>query len=347
MKGQAGSRPAVSCTLALACVVVGATLALAACGGSATNALDSSTPSPTYSPPIVTSRPATPLPAPTVAGTIAFAQVRRALLEVAGREPNSDICVINTDGSGLKRLTNAPCWEDHPTWSPDGRRIAYCQWRTSDVKTTNIWVMNADGSGKTLLTKGAVGGNSPAWSADGRRILFAGPTRGVYVMNADGSGLKTVDSAPGLTDAPDSSSGGGLAWAPDGRILTLRSGDVVAMATDGGSKVKLTDGAGLGTFAISPDGTKIVLADTNSGLQIAPVQGGAAPVMFTRALTFLIADPYPAASWSPDGAAMVMTSSSISGYAYGSPLYVTNADGSGLSVIPGVTKALDAAWRPR
>ena len=55
---------------------------------------------------------------------------------------------MNADGSGQRRLTRNP-WEDiTPTWSPDGRKIAFSG-------GTGIFVMNADGSGKRLLTRNA------------------------------------------------------------------------------------------------------------------------------------------------------------------------------------------------
>ncbi len=70
----------------------------------------------------------------------------------------SQICVINADGSGQRRLTRD---KDNyaPAWSPDGSRIAFVRELVDDVGADSpgrtkeeIWVMNADGSGQTSLT---------------------------------------------------------------------------------------------------------------------------------------------------------------------------------------------------
>src|SRR5439155_11866140 len=42
-----------------------------------------------------------------------------------GADPNYDIFVMNVDGSGLRQLTDAPGEDGFPSWSPDGRKIAY------------------------------------------------------------------------------------------------------------------------------------------------------------------------------------------------------------------------------
>jgi Tol biopolymer transport system component len=108
---------------------------------------------------------------------------------------------MNADGSGLRRLTRNPAVDADPTWSPDGRRIAFESKRGGNF---DIYVMNADGSGQRRLTQS---GGDPAWSPDGRRIAFVGDS-GIYVMHADGSGLRSLtpnagDAFPGwLRAAP-------------------------------------------------------------------------------------------------------------------------------------------------
>jgi Tol biopolymer transport system component len=84
-----------------------------------------------------------------------------AFASYAGRN-NSEIYVMNADGTGRTRLTDIP-GHDHwpPTWSPDGERIAF----TSDGAKGigEIYVMNSDGSGLTKLTDDPAEDSFPAW----------------------------------------------------------------------------------------------------------------------------------------------------------------------------------------
>src|SRR6266508_4005238 len=78
-----------------------------------------------------------------------------------------DVWSVNADGTGLRRLTRSPWPEFDPSWSPDGRFIAY---RSEPHGHPQLWVMNADGSGQHRLTRD---GGFPAWSPDGSMIAYA------------------------------------------------------------------------------------------------------------------------------------------------------------------------------
>ena len=65
--------------------------------------------------------------APTSLGLIVFASTRND--KGALRDPQTEIYVMNADGSRERRLTKNPGWDDEPSWSPDHRRIAFASWR--------------------------------------------------------------------------------------------------------------------------------------------------------------------------------------------------------------------------
>ena len=267
--------------------------------------------------------PATPpLPAPTVAGTLVFDKV------VDPDIPNYDVYLVNSDGTGLRQLTDGPGVEEHPCWSPDGQRIVY-----SVYETDTLWVMNADGSGKVELGEGF----APHWSPDGARIVY-GRGDGVFVMNADGKGRRCV-VAQGLPDTPS--------WGPKGTIVFVRDGDLYAVKLDGSGLVRLTRNAGLRQCLVSPDGKSIAAYVVREDRLVAmPLQGdGPTVTLLHPALGYMPDGGEPTAAWTADGKALVLGSSNY-GERFGSSLYVVNADGSGLSQVPGVRNALNAAWRP-
>ena len=79
-----------------------------------------------------------------------------------------DIWMIDVNGRNPVQITNHEWPEMHPTWSPDGRHIAYCRTHPAQGEST-IWVADMENPGvKRLIGEGM----SPSWSPDGRRIAF-------------------------------------------------------------------------------------------------------------------------------------------------------------------------------
>lgn len=66
------------------------------------------------------------------------------------QQGNTDIWVMNADGSNQIRLTETEGWDGQPAWSPDDTKIVFTSHRDGDVQ---IYVMNADGSNQIRLTK--------------------------------------------------------------------------------------------------------------------------------------------------------------------------------------------------
>lgn len=79
----------------------------------------------------------------------------------------------------------------NPTWSPDGKKIAFVS-KENASKNTEIYIINVDGSGETRLTNNPAIDMQPSWSPDGKQIAFVSNRDGnqeIYVMDADGSHL--------------------------------------------------------------------------------------------------------------------------------------------------------------
>jgi len=125
---------------------------------------------------------------------------------------SSNILTMSSDGDGPATvfITNAAS----PSWSPDGKQIAYAH-GTGYYDNAQIYVRNADGTSAHRVMPDSVGWNwGAAWSPDGKKISF---TRcvgscSIYTVELSSSVVTLVSSAVGSQAA---------SWSPDGRWLAL------------------------------------------------------------------------------------------------------------------------------
>jgi TolB protein len=80
---------------------------------------------------------------------------------VSGDNQNTNIYLINADGTGLQQLTDSPGYNEGPVWSPDGTIIAFWSDRSGNRE---IYAMRADGTGLLQLTDDPAQDENPAWA---------------------------------------------------------------------------------------------------------------------------------------------------------------------------------------
>jgi Tol biopolymer transport system component len=203
-----------------------------------------------------------------------------------------DIFISNTDGSGLKRITDNQKYDAEPIISSDGKDIAFGSQRSGDF---DIYIMNADGSNVRRLTDRVGYDGGPWFSPDGKKIVWrawypetedehelwrrcmendyivAFPLD-IWIMNVDGSGKKRLTNNGATNWAPS--------WHPDGKRIIFSSNmddwreDIKKFGHNFEIYVINANGTGLGRITFndvfdsfpmfSPDGKSLVFASNRN-----------------------------------------------------------------------------------
>jgi Tol biopolymer transport system component len=224
-------------------------------------------------------------------------------------ESNSALYIMNADGSEARQLTDMAGSEYLPSWSPDGKTIAFVG--QNGDNTAVIYTINSDGGDIKTLTDGTSAVYMPVWSPDSQQILFTSNPTGtdyLYVMNADGGDVREVVNQ-GLYNW-------GAHWSPDGKQIVFNSyrddnTDLYSINADGTGETRLTTNPANELMpSWSPDGEYIVFSSTQDEVtdiyRIKPDGSDLTNISNNPALV----NQYPV--WSPDGSKILYTSNPYS-----------------------------------
>ena len=100
-----------------------------------------------------------------VAYAPAWAPYGNKFAYVSSETGRDEIWVMDLETKKAQQLTNSKdwYWNQFPSWSPDGRRIAFSSDRGRMGSFTEIWTMNADGTGEIKLGDGTRDAWAPVW----------------------------------------------------------------------------------------------------------------------------------------------------------------------------------------
>ncbi len=158
------------------------------------------------------------------------------------KDGNSEIYVMNEDGTGLARLTDNWSIDTSASWSPDGSQIAFVSSRSGEP---HIYTMNNDGTNQTRLTFQGNYNQTPDWSPIGDVIAFTARDErnrfDIFTVHIQTKKIIRLTQNQGNNEEPS--------FSPDGRHIVFvsdRDGkdDLYHMNSDGSHQIRITSGPG-------------------------------------------------------------------------------------------------------
>lgn len=252
---------------------------------------------------------------------------RRYILEVADQ-----------DGYNPRPLLNSPEPIMSPSWSPNGKQLAYVSFEN---KQSNIYVQNVSTGARTLISRYPGINGAPAWSPDGRKlalVLSKSGSPNIYIMDLGSHRLTQVTNDFYINTEPS--------WSKNGRSLLFtsnRSGGPqiyqANVATGAISRISY-DGNYNARGSYTPDGDHVAMIHNVSGvysIALLDLDSGVTRVLSGKA------NDSASPSVAPNGS-MILYDTVVGGRTV---LGMVSADGRIQLILPARNgEAQDPAWSP-
>ncbi|MGD2154434.1 MAG: hypothetical protein PVG79_14285, partial [Gemmatimonadales bacterium] len=142
---------------------------------------------------------------------------KRAVFEARG-----DVFTVPAEHGPIRNLTaSSGVAERYPTWSPDGKYVAYWSDRSGEYELT---IRPADGSGaeQRLTSMGAGYRYRPYWSPDSKKLAFVDQAKTIYVYDVERRRIVEVDHDMWWTHGALNNVR--VSWSPDSRWMAYARG---------------------------------------------------------------------------------------------------------------------------
>ena len=214
-----------------------------------------------------------------------------------------ELLIADQDGHNPRPVVISEDTVMSPTWSPDGRRLAYVAFNSGKA---HVYVLDlTTGQARSLTSRAGING-APAWSPDGRKLAVTLSYSGnpdIYILDASTGAIQQLTDSRAIETEPS--------WSPDGSKMLFTSdrggnAQLYEMSVNGGNARRVTfEGSSNQRGTYSPDGRYIAMVRSDQGsyrIAVMDTTSGAIDILSEGRL-----DESP--SFAPNGQMIIYTRS--------------------------------------